>query len=131
MDVVLSKGEVASFLSQMKGILKADTFNIDSHFRLIKNSKEEIEYSTPYTLIDLEYDVFDVANELKSLEVSNYSESKLDRDDPNPPILLVFGKVINNREIYIKIKCRDINDIGQVICVSFHYAKWKMKYPYK
>lgn len=131
MDVVLSKGEVASFLSQMKGILKADTFNIDSHFRLIKNSKEEIEYSTPYTLIDLEYDVFDVVNELKSLEVSNYSESKLDRDDPNPPILLVFGKVINNREIYIKIKCRDINDIGQVICVSFHYAKWEMKYPYK
>ncbi len=131
MDIKLSKAEVSRFLAEMNRILEDENFNIDTNFRLIKSTKEEIEYSTPFTLIDLEFDIFDVVNELKSLEVNHYSEAKLDEDDPNPPILLVFGKIIGGKEVYIKIKCRDINNIGQVICVSFHYAKWNMQYPYK
>ena len=68
---------------------------------------------------------------LSSLRVSDFSEARLDADDPNPPILMIFGKKINNREIYIKIKNRESEDLHQVICVSFHYSQWEMMYPYK
>ncbi|MGN9019308.1 hypothetical protein ACTM9B_10280 [Lachnospiraceae bacterium HCP1S3_A10] len=31
-----------------------------------------------------------------------YSETKVDKDDVNPPILFVFGKDINGKLIYVK-----------------------------
>ena len=40
----------------------------------------------------------------------------------------VFGKDINDRLIYVKLKIRDQQK--QIVCVSFHYAKDKMQYPY-
>ena len=40
----------------------------------------------------------------------------------------MFGKDINDRLIYVKLKIRDQQK--QIVCVSFHYAKDKMQYPY-
>lgn len=57
-----------------------------------------------------------------------YSETKVDKDDVNSPILFVFGKDINGKLIYVKLKIR--NQQKQVVCVSFHYAKDKMEFPY-
>lgn len=48
--------------------------------------------------------------------------------DVNPPILFVFGKGINGQLVYVKLKIRDQQK--QVVCVSFHYAKDKMEFPY-
>lgn len=48
--------------------------------------------------------------------------------DVNPPILFVFGKGIDGKLIYVKLKIRDQQK--QVVCVSFHYAKDKMEFPY-
>ena len=131
MNIKLTERDVLQFLKRLNAIINAEDFNLDDNFILIKNSKEPIEFSTPYTLIDLEYDVDDVVRELSSLRVSDFSEARLDADDPNPPILMIFGKKINNREIYIKIKNRESEDLHQVICVSFHYSQWEMMYPYK
>lgn len=66
------------------------------------NGKEQ--YSTPYTLLDLEYDVSDIVERLKELTIREYSETLVDIDDVQPPLLFVFGKDINNKQIYIKIE---------------------------
>lgn len=105
-------------------------FNIDTDFILIrKNKKDDLEHSTPYTLLDLDYDIKDVADRLKELTVEEYSETKIDKDDLEPPLLFVFGKEINRKLVYIKLKIKG-DQKRYVLCVSFHYAKNKMRFPY-
>ena len=124
------KGEVAAFLKELKMFLEKGDFNIDTDFILIrKNKKDDMEHSTPYTLLDLDYDIEDVVDRLKELTVEEYSETKIDKDDLDPPLLFVFGKNINRQLVYIKLKLKG-NQKRHVLCVSFHYAKEKMKFPY-
>lgn len=124
------KGEVTAFLEELKMFLEKGDFNIDTDFILIrKNKKDDVEHSTPYTLLDLDYDIEDVVDRLKELTVEEYSETKIDKDDLDPPLLFVFGKNINRQLVYIKLKLKG-NQKRHVLCVSFHYAKEKMKFPY-
>ena len=124
------RGEVAAFLEELKMFLEKGDFNIDTDFILIrKNKKDDMEHSTPYTLLDLDYDIEDVVDRLKELTVEEYSETKIDKDDLDPPLLFVFGKNINRKRIYIKLKIKG-DQKRHVLCVSFHYAKDKMKLPY-
>lgn len=71
----------------------------------------------------------DVVNRLKELTVEEYSETKIDKDDWNPPLLFVFGKDIDSKLVYVKLKIRE-DQPRHVLCVSFHYAKEKMIFPY-
>jgi len=123
--------EVVEFLNQLKNILESEEFNINSDITIIKSKKssEKIQYSTPYTLLDLEYDTSDVVLRLKELTVREYSETLVDKDDVNPPLLFVFGKDINGQEVYIKLKIKGAQT-RHVLCVSFHYAEEKMTFPY-
>lgn len=123
--------EVIEFLGELKNILQSKEFNIEKDLTIIKSKKkgQDILYSTPYTLVDLEYDTNDVAERLKELTISEYSETLVDKDDVNPPLLFVFGKDINNRQIYIKLKIKG-SQTRYVLCVSFHYAKEGMTFPY-
>ena len=124
------RGEVAAFLEELKMFLEKGDFNIDTDFILIrKNKKDDMEHSTSYTLLDLDYDIEDVVDRLKELTVEEYSETKIDKDDLDPPLLFVFGKNINRKLIYIKLKIKG-DQKRHVLCVSFHYAKDKMKFPY-
>lgn len=94
-----------------------------------RKSKEKEIFSTPYTLLDLGYDAYDVVEQLKTLTVEEYAETLIDKDDLNPPLLFVFGKDINNKQIYVKLKLKE-NQTKHVLCVSFHYAEKKMLFPY-
>lgn len=124
------KGEVTAFLEELKMFLEKSDFDIDTEFVFIrKNKKDDVEYSTPYTLLDLDYDIEDVVDKLKELTVEEYSETKIDKDDLDPPLLWVFGKNIHRQLVYIKLKIKE-NQSRHVLCVSFHYAKEKMKFPY-
>ena len=124
------RGEVAAFLEELKMFLEKGDFNIDTDFILIrKNKKDDKEHSTPYTLLDLDYDIDDVVDRLKELTVEEYSDTKIDKDDLDPPLLFVFGKNIMRKLIYIKLKIKG-DQKRHVLCVSFHYAKDKMKFPY-
>lgn len=125
------KGEVIAFLNELKDLLGSADFNIDTDITLISKKKQgdNQKYSTPYTLLELEYDTEDVVNRLKELTVEEYSETKIDKDDINPPLLFVFGKDINSKLVYIKLKIKG-NQQRHVLCVSFHYAKEKMTFPY-
>lgn len=124
------KREVVAFLEELHRLLERDDFDINTDLNLIRKKKQgaDQKFSTPYTLLDLDYDAEDIVNRLKELKVEEYSETKIDIDDMNPPILFVFGKDVNGKLIYVKLKIRDQQK--QVICVSFHYAKDKMRFPY-
>ncbi len=80
--------------------------------------------------MDLEFDTSDVLDSLRNLNIEEYSESVFDKDNNDPIWLHVFGKEINKRLIYIKLKIRE-SDCKRVICVSFHYAKNNMDFPYR
>lgn len=123
-----NKDDVLVFLNKLHLIINSDKFDINKDLILILSNKEDIRYSTYYLLNKLGYNAKDVINELSKLDISNYSETLFDRDDDNPPLLYVFGKNINKKEVYIKIK---IKPRDRILCLSFHYAKYKMSYPYK
>ncbi len=124
------KSDVIAFLEEMKELLGKENFNIDCDLTLIKKKKpNDEEHSTPYTLLDLDYDTWDVVERLKELTVAEYSETKIDKDGLNPPLLFVFGKDINRKLVYVKLKIKG-DRRRRVLCVSFHYAKDPMKFPY-
>ena len=129
---ISKRQEVVAFLEELKAFLKGNDFDIDHDLILIKKKKiDDEEYSTPYALLDLDYDSEDVVNRLKELTVAEYSETKIDKDDLNPPLLFVFGKDINRRLVYMKLKIKKKENLRKhILCVSFHYAKEKMKFPY-
>lgn len=131
LSIQSKKREVAAFLNELKTFLEKDDFDIDTDLTLIRKKKQgdDRKFSTPYTLLDLDYDVEDVVERLKELTVEEYSETKIDKDDLNPPLLFVFGKDINNKLVYVKLKIKG-DQQRHVLCVSFHYAKDKMIFPY-
>ena len=125
------KGEVIAFLNELKLFLGNKDFDMNTDITLIKRRKQgkDWKYSTPYTLLDLDYDVEDVVERLKELTVADYSETKIDKDDLNPPLLFVFGKGINSKIVYIKLKIKGELQ-RHLLCVSFHYAKDNMMFPF-
>ena len=129
---ISKRHEVLAFLEELQAFIEGNDFDIDHDLILIKKRKlDDEEYSTPYTLLDLEYSSEDVVNRLKELTVAEYSETKIDKDDFNPPLLFVFGKDINRRLVYVKLKIKKKENLRTyILCVSFHYAKEKMKFPY-
>ena len=130
LSIQSKKKEVVAFLDELKELLGKETFDIDSEFILIKKKKpDDEEHSTPYTLLDLDYDVGDVVERLKELTVSEYSETKIDKDDLDPPLLFVFGKGINRKLVYVKLKIKG-EQKRRILCVSFHYARDPMRFPY-
>lgn len=123
------KKSIRAFLEELHNVIGGKEFHPDRDFILIKSSKSEKEYSTPYTMVDLDYDNDDVIDQLRELSVADYSETLFDKDDEHPPLLFVFGKVINGKTVYIKLKIK--GEIKKrILCVSFHYAKHIMDFPY-
>ena len=107
LSIQSKRREVLAFLEELKEFLEKEGFNIDTDFVLIKKKKpDDEEHSTPYTLLDLDYNAEDVVERLKELKISEYSETKIDKDDPEPPLLFVFGKRINKKLIYVKLKIK-------------------------
>lgn len=128
----ISKREVKSFIDDLKCTITNESFNADTDFILIRKDKSDTDtvFSTTYTLIDLSFDYLDVLDVLCDLRVDEYSETVFDNNDSDPILLHVFGKEINNRLIYIKLKIRQAKS-KCIICVSFHYAKNRMIFPYR
>ena len=130
LSIQSKKREVITFLEELKGLLGKEDFNIDSDLILIRKKKpDDEEHSTRFTLLDLNYDSNDVVDIIRELTVAGYSETLVDRDDINPPHLFVFGKMINNKLVYIKLKVKG-KPRQRILCISFHYAKDPMEFPY-
>ena len=131
LSIQSKKKEVISFLQQLQEVLQDENFDLNTNLTLIrkKKGKEKERFSTPYTLVDLNYDIYDVMEQLKCLTVREYAETLIDKDDVHPPLLFVFGKEINDKQIYVKLKIKE-NQVRRVLCVSFHYAENELFFPY-
>lgn len=130
LGVKKTKREVELFLDELHDVLNNEDFDIDRDFIMnIKKKPDDEQHSTTYTLADLDYDTYDVIERLKELSVSEYSQTLLDKDDNNPPLLYVFGKTINDKQVYIKIKIKG-ESRQRVLCISFHYARDIMTFPF-
>lgn len=117
------KKDVKEFLDLLKKTLIDENFDADSNFVFIRKQENR------ETMLDLSFDISDIIDVLLQLKPQNYSETVIDKDNENPPYLYVFGYLINNKEVYIKIKIRT-EPKSAVICVSFHWAQHNISYPY-
>ncbi len=111
-------------------MLTSEDFNIETDLQVIQTHKpNDIEHSTPFLMGDLDYDSSDIVDRLKELQLEEYSETLPDTGDSTAPFLFVFGKYINSRLVYIKLKIKE-TDRKKVLCLSFHYAAWDMTFPF-
>ena len=101
-----TKKDVKIFLNELMTILNSQNFNEDNDLIIIKSTKDDIQFSTGYLMLDLDYDTSDIVERLKELTLAEYSETLIDKDDSNPPLLFVFGKSIDNKLVYIKLKIK-------------------------
>ena len=79
---------------------------------------------------ELEFNSQDVRDVILGLSVTDYCEGPVqDRDKIGD--FWVFGKVISDREVYIKLKLASLSELKLVRVVSFHKASRPLCYPYK
>ena len=81
------------------------------------------------TLADLEIPPYKRTEIVKNIEVNDFSEGPIEEKIFSGSEMWVFGKVVKKKEVYIKITMGLVNN--PVICISFHIADHKMKYPFK
>ena len=81
----------------------------------------------------LNYD--DVKDVLIKLEFEDYVAGPELDEDRFAGYVWLFGKWINSKEFYIKIKCNELDTHGEkllnVYCLSFHYSEHPLNYPFK
>ncbi|MEC5173417.1 hypothetical protein [Chryseobacterium nepalense] len=80
-------------------------------------------------LADLEITPIYRGQVLKELNIEDYSEGPLQEKLYGGADMWVFGKIIKNQEVYIKISFGAPG--ASVLCISFHVAEHKMNFPLK
>jgi len=111
------KIQVALFLKEFKQIVTQGR-GLD-----IINRRENLE-----SLSGLGLTKKNCKNEILNLSVSNYcSGPEPDKDLPGK--VWVFGKIIDGKEIYIKLKIAHVNSMRIAKCISFHIANYPLEFP--
>jgi hypothetical protein len=113
-----TKQEVEDFLKEFKEKMKI----WDVLFRSDRDSNIQ-------ALADLDIRPIDRKEILEKLKSTDYSEGPIEEKLHGGSSMWVFGKDINKQQVYIKISMG--YDNKQVICISFHIAKYKMTLPFK
>lgn len=98
-------------------------------FRVVGSS--EPNSKTRIFMKAIGYRDVDVHQAVRELEVVDYSSSPLKDDRGRPRDLWVFGKYLEEYEVYIKLAAYLIGGDVRAVCVSFHEAEWPLTYPYK
>jgi hypothetical protein len=81
-------------------------------------------------ILKLGFTYQDIKETLLDLSVEDYCEGPF-RDRDIPGELWVFGKLIDNKTVYIKIKFASLGPLKIVRVVSFHFAEYPLEYPLK
>lgn len=125
---VSTKAEVQIFLREAKDIFNSKNFEFD----LAMREDKSIEYTNVNCLATLGYDKDDVIQEIKTLTVANYYETVKDKNNKKyNEYYYIFGKVIQERMVYIKFKIVS-RDNKKIFCISFHFPEHEMvKFPYR
>ena len=112
------ESEVATFLNDFKEKMKF----WDVLFRDDRGKNTQ-------ALVDLEIRPIERKAILNAIETRDYSEGPLEEKMYGGADMWVFGKIVKQKEVYIKIT---IGPMGSsVIYISFHLAQHKMNYPLK
>ena len=69
-------------------------------------------------------------DEIMTLSVADYCKGP-EPDKDKPGEIWVFGKQIDNKEVYIKLKIAQVREEKVAKCLSFHTADYSLCYPYK
>ena len=111
-----TRSEVEAFLSTFKA--KMEFFDV-----VFLDRDKNLQ-----TLIDLEIARVSRKELLRELRVEDYFRGPT-KDANNGPDLWEFGRLVKQKEVYIKITIGVMN--RPVICISFHLAERAISYPYK
>ena len=128
--------DVREFLVQLNSILSSSDFNIDSDIVIQrKKLKDDVlsPYTTENTLLELDYDLKDIVEELKKITIAEYHETIIDRSESTGNLIkfYVFGHEINRRTVYIKVRIKHGQTREYVFCISFHFAEYPIaRFPY-
>ena len=113
------RAQVERFLRRIRNVARDRR-----HFDLIPRA------STNSLLLALGLNSEAVRQEIVGLGVDDYSSGpEEDRDRPGE--VWVFGRQVENLEVYIKLKLVKDSATGQeyLKCLSFHEAAYRLKYP--
>jgi hypothetical protein len=113
-----SKREVEIFLRELK--VKMEIFGILFLDDRGKNQQ---------TLHDLEISPSKRKEIIGSLNTEDYSQGPLAERMHGILPMWVFGKRVNNKEVYIKVSMGTENK--GAVCISFHIAEHPMNFPFK
>lgn len=72
----------------------------------------------------------DIANTILSLSITEYCDGPC-HDYDQSGNLWIFGKVIAEKEVYIKLKLASLSKLRMVRIVSFHFARETLNYPFE
>jgi hypothetical protein len=81
-------------------------------------------------LLDLSLTRGNVTDEIMDLSVLDYVSGP-DPDRKRGGVFWIFGKTIQGREVYVKLKLIESEEADIPLCVSFHLARSPMEYPFK
>ena len=82
------------------------------------------------TLVRLGLTKANLEGVLLELSVTDYCQGpKPDRDRPGN--VWIFGREIEGYEVYIKLKVAQAGEKQIAKCISFHIAKYPLKYPHR
>ena len=81
-------------------------------------------------LLQLGFKYPDIKETLLGLSVEDYCEGPCD-DRDQPGELWVFGKTIENKAVYIKLKLASFGPLRIVRVVSFHFAEHTLEHPFE
>jgi hypothetical protein len=113
------KRHILNFLKDFKELMGQGHYIVKGHYKNIQ------------TLKDLGITARLRDELILSISLGDYSSGP-NPDELNPGHFWVFGKVLDNTEIYIKLKIITYstgND--RAVCISFHPSEYPLKYPFR
>lgn len=133
--IVHNIGEQKIYFAELKAILSSPKFNPEKDLDILPKKKSEDPfdpYTTANTMLALDFDNYDVRDELLKIKAEDYAETIVDNKNASLPPFYVFYRDIKSKEVYIKVKIRD-SITGKIFCVSFHFARYATpeNLPYK
>lgn len=114
------RDHIRQFLREFKTLMRQGYFQIFTNH--LKNRE---------TLVKLGLTYGNRLEEIQSLSLENYSSGP-DKDTLHDGYFWIFGKMLGEFEIYIKLKIVEFgNGSERAVCYSFHISEAPLKYPFR
>ncbi|MDO9086153.1 MAG: hypothetical protein Q7U53_08100 [Anaerolineaceae bacterium] len=109
--------QILNFLKDFKELMGQGSYYVKGHLKNLN------------TLIELGITSRQRDELILSVALENYSSGPI-QDVMHPGNYWVFGKKVNTKEIYIKLKIITFNNgTERAVCISFHPSEYPLKYP--